>query len=691
MNKQFEPLFEPFKIGNLEIRNRFIEAPMEGTCIIEWTQDTKVNPKAWDYYVERSKNGMGLFIPGLAPLRSMIGGKWLHKHPKVFRDAMPLIDEIHKNGAKVFLQLGAGWGRSFTLNTQMKPLLDNKIARFFGKVALNMDQLMVAPDEGAPNVWLPEYKCRALTVKEIKEFVNAYAQSALLAKNAGFDGVEVHAVHEGYLMDQFTMPYSNHRTDEYGGCFENRYRFAVEVVQAIKALCGKDFPVSLRYSVVSKTKGYNDGAVPGEEFVEAGRDMRESERAIKYLEDAGYDCFNCDNGTYDAWYWAHPPVYMPLNCNLAEAKHIKHFTSKPVFCAGRMQVDAAAEAIAAGELDAVTIGRQFICDGELITKIKEDRMEDIRPCISCHIGCFPVAQFKGGGAEITAAQAKLIGHCALNPRAFEEKKYPVIPAKNPKKISVIGGGIGGMEVAIQAAKRGHKVSLYEKSGELGGVFIAASSFSFKEKDQELIAWYRREINKLPIDVHLNTEVKKLADINADEYVIATGGKPKALPVHGGEKAVFAEDYLRGRTGESGENVAIIGGGITGCEIALELAKAGKKPFIVEMQDDLMKVLEMSAANTNLLRDYMRFYKVPLYLESKLESVNDNSVIILTPVGRKEVVADTVICSIGYNSYVPFKEATDKSKNVHIIGDAKKVSNLKGAIWAANDLVMEMSK
>ena len=167
---------------------------------------------------------------------------------------------------------------------------------------------------------MPQYKCHGLTVEEIHEYVEAYAKTAKLCKDNGVDGVEVHAVHEGYLVDQFTMPYSNHCTDEYGGSFENRYRFAVEVVRAIKAACGEDYPVSLRYSVLSKTKGLNSGAVPGEDYVEVGRDTTESERAIRYLQEAGYDSFNCDNGTYDAWFWAHPPVYMPLNCNMEDVR-----------------------------------------------------------------------------------------------------------------------------------------------------------------------------------------------------------------------------------------------------------------------------------------------------------------------------------------------------------------------------------
>ena len=198
-----------------------------------------------------------------------------------------------------------------------------------------------------------------MTREEIHEFVEAFAKSAKLLQDAGVDGVEIHAVHEGYLLDQFTLKYVNHRTDEYGGSFENRYRFAVEIVQAIKKVCGEDFPVSLRYSVLSKTKGFRKGALPGEQFTEVGRDMEESEKAVKYLQDAGYDMLNCDNGTYDAWYWAHPPVYMPENCNLEDVEHIKQFVRIPVVCAGRSEPKQTAESIAAGRLDGAGFARQF--------------------------------------------------------------------------------------------------------------------------------------------------------------------------------------------------------------------------------------------------------------------------------------------------------------------------------------------
>lgn len=688
MKTNYDALFTPVKIGSTTIKNRILVAPMEGTNIIENLAGCKFNEHCHDYYIERAKDGVGLMIPGMTLLCSFIGNKWLHKNPKVFVPVKPFMDEIHSYGSKVFIQLGAGWGRSFIINNMFAKLIDNKFLGTVAKPVMNMNNLMVAPDDELPNAWLPQYKTRALTREEIKKYVNAYAQSALLCKQAGVDGVEVHAVHEGYLMDQFTTKYTNHRTDEYGGSFENRYRFAVEVVQEIKELCGKDFPVSLRYSVVSKTKGFNDGAVPGEDFVEIGRDMEESERAIKYLTDAGYDMFNCDNGTYDAWYWAHPPVYMPLDCNLEEVVHIKKFTSAPVYCAGRMQFDTAANAIENGNLDGVAVGRQFLCDEEVLTKLQSGRTDEIRPCISCHSACLPVSSFKGGGAEVNFKEAG--GHriCALNPRSFNEKKYTPVKTATPKKITVVGAGIAGMEFAIQAAKRGHSVTLYEKTNELGGVFIAAAAPSYKEKDKDLLEWYKLQLSKQAIDIKLGQEIKSLSEINADEIIIATGAKARKLRAPGCDIAIDAIEYLRG-TKQVGEDVAIIGGGLTGCEIAYELALQGKKPFIVEMMDDLIKVLGVSAANSTMLRQLLKYHKIPVHLESKLKAYENGMVIIETKTGDVKIPADSIITAIGYHAGTAL--ITDKpAKNVHILGDASAVGNLKTAIWQANDLAISLS-
>lgn len=681
MNKQYEPLFTPWNIGKLTIKNRIAMAPMEATSIVDGLLHCQYKSAVHDFYIERAKDGVGLMIPGMIPVRTALANDSLINHPEAFEPVKGLMDEIHQYGAKVFFQLGTFSGRNFVLSSQMLPLIHHP-----EQAPAPMQKLvenMVSADEGAPNVWLPDEKCRALSVNEVEELVQSYAQLALLCKNANVDGVEIHAVHEGYLMDQFTTKYTNHRTDKYGGSLENRYRFAVEVVRAIKELCGEDYPVSMRYSVTSKTIGFNIGAVPGETFTEAGRDMAESEIAIKLLEDAGVDMFNCDNGTYDAWFWAHPPVYMPLNCNLPEVRHIKKFTTKPVFCAGRMQLDAAAKEIAEGGLDGVSIGRQFLCDEQFLTKIREGQDEEVRPCISCHSGCFPLYHFKGVGAENAEAVSGSEHEtrtCALNSHTFAEKKYPAPPAAHAKHIAVIGGGIGGMEFAIEAQKRGHAVTLYEKSDRLGGAFISAAALSFKEKDRELLAWFRRELQKSGATVHLNTEVTDPNGLNADEVVIATGATARKLGVPGAERAVTAIDFLLNKV-PVGEKVAVIGGGLTGCEIAYELALQGKKPFLVEMLDDVIKVPGVSAANSGMLRELIRYHKIPLYLESSVTEIWPNSVVLQTREGEKIVEADSVITSIGY---IP-APLTLSSAHIHVIGDAAKVGNLKTVIWAADEL------
>ena len=255
------------------------------------------------FILEVAKNNCGLVLPGCQPVYNPMYGQWLYKKKKMYEDLAKWMPEFHKTGAKLFVQLTAGFGRSFTISEMMETLYTNKALRVLAKPFMDLDKITAAPSP-SPNRWSDKVPSREMTVEEIQEFITAFGKTAKLLKDAGVDGVEIHAVHEGYLLDQFTLKYVNQRTDEYGGSFENRYRFAVEIVKEIKKVCGQDFPVSLRYSVESKTKGFREGALPGESFTEAGRDMAESEKAAKYLQDAGYDMLNCDNGTY------HGPVHI---------------------------------------------------------------------------------------------------------------------------------------------------------------------------------------------------------------------------------------------------------------------------------------------------------------------------------------------------------------------------------------------
>ncbi len=242
---------------------------------------------------------------------------------------------------------------------------------------------------------------REMTKEEIHERVEAFGKLAKMCKDAGIDGVEVHAVHEGYLLDQFAISAMNTRTDEYGGSLENRLRFTCEIIQEIKRVCGKDYPVTVRYSVASKMKGWNQGALPGEDYKEFGRSLEESPKAAQILEAAGCDALNADNGTYDSWYYPHPPVYMPLACNLPECEYIKNFVNIPVICAGRMHDPiSASEAVASGKIDAIGLARPLLADPQWPNKAQAGDLDNIRPCISCHVGCMGEVL---GGAFIAAA------------------------------------------------------------------------------------------------------------------------------------------------------------------------------------------------------------------------------------------------------------------------------------------------
>ena len=686
MDAKYEALFTPWKVGNVEIKNRIVMCPMGGTSLFGWFElgGCHFDKEAAKLFLERANNNVGLIIPGIAPLRDTFWGKWLWQNPKMFEELKVFMDEIHKTGAKLFIQLTAGMGRSWAITELVGPLHKNKFTRAIIKPILDTSHELACPSP-QPARWAPDIECPEMTVHQIHEIIEAFAKTAKLCKDAGVDGVEVHAVHEGYLLDQFAIEFFNKRTDEYGGSFENRYRFAAEIVHAIKAACGEDYPVSLRYSVESKLKGFQKGIVPGEDAKELGRNMEESERAAKYLQDAGYDMLNADNGTYDSWYWAHPPMYMPQNCNLADVAHIKKFVDIPVVCAGRMEPDVGAQAVADGLIDGVGIARQFLVDPEWITKLIEDRVEDIKPCICCHSGCFNFSSHKGHYNTQDLTDTMGLARCALNPETMQSKKHYIAPAKKRKKIAVIGGGIGGMESALVLARRGHKVTLYERSGELGGVFIAAAAPSFKEKDRDLIAWYRRELTRYPIEVRLNTEITDLSTLDADEIIIATGSVPNRIPVSGAEKGIEAIDFLLGKKAV-GEKVVIVGGGLTGCEIAYELYLQGKKPVIVEMQNDLITTKGVCLANTSFLRDFFEANKVAVHLETRLEQIMDDGVKVTNKEGLSfKIDADSVILSTGYKS----APLTEKGKRIHIVGDAKKVGNLRTVIWGAWDVCMKL--
>lgn len=666
MKKEHQVLFTPFKIGGVEIKNRIVMTAMTGTALVS---KGKFNEAVTDYYLQRARGGAGLLVSGCSVVYDMFGRDyWVNDAGDVFRGPIKeLMKQIHGEGCKFFMQIGAGLGRVANLETGSQfPGAD------VSKVQFASSRL--------PNVWNRERIHREMTIEEIHRIRDAIIETAVLAKEADIDGVEIHAVHEGYLLDQFAIQNMNNRTDEYGGSLGNRLRFAVEIVRGIKKACGSDFPVMMRYGVVSKMKGFNSGALPKEDYREFGRSLEESPAVARLLEQAGVDALDADNGTYDSWYWAHPPVYMHEGCNLPEAEFIRKEVHIPVICAGRMEnPDLAAEAIASGKIDAVGMARQLLADPRYPVKVQQGDLERIRPCIACHNGCLGALLI---GKGVT---------CALRPATMHEREYRIEPAKEKKRIMIIGGGIGGMETARLLSMRGHTPVLYEQSDRLGGAFISAAAPSFKEADKQLISWYEQELERRNIEIHKNTTVDKtlIEQEQPDVLIVAWGAEPKNLPIEGVEQEHVTEvkDLLLSGCRLQGSTV-IIGGGLSGCEAAYELALKGGQVTVIEAMDEFLNAPGLSMANSSMLKDLLTFHNVKVLTSAKLKRVLTDEVEVEDKEGIKRLKADNVVMAAGYSPAGKF-DCAGLAREIYTVGDAGKVGNLMGVIKQAYDAALKI--
>ncbi len=667
MANPYANLFEPIKIGTVEIKNRFMLAPMGpgGLC----DADGSFNHRGVEFYVERARGGTGLIMPGVTMVENEIENCALPSLPcptlnpgNFVKTSKPMTERIHAYGAKIFIQLSAGFGRVGMPTFVRTPA--------------------VAPS-AIPHRWIPGATCRPLTVDEIKTYVSKFADSAEICKMAGYDGVEIHAVHEGYLLDQFAISFFNHRTDEYGGSLENRLRFATDIVKAIKERCGQDFPVSLRYSVKSFIKDWFKGGLPGEEFEEKGRDIAEGIEAARMLESAGYDALNGDVGCYESWYWNHPPMYQQKGLYLPYTEILKKAVTVPVIAAGRMDnPDLASRAIAEGKTDMIGLGRPLLADPELPNKIKGGRVAKIRPCLSCQEGCM------GRLARFGSIS------CAVNPACGREKDYGIEVSKKKRKVMIVGGGISGMEAARVAAIRGHHVDLYEAGNALGGVVIAGGIPDFKKDDHALIAWYEDQLKDLGVKVHLKRKIDPdtVAAAKADTIIVATGANAKMLSIPGAKNVFSATDVLLGKV-DPGKSVLIVGGGLVGCETALWLAEKGKRVTIVEVLDELLKLAgPLCHANGDMLTELLHFRKVDVITGSKVVEERPEGFVIEPREGGspRTVKADSAVIAIGYNpERTLYDQVKDETGDICLIGDAQQVQNIMYAVWGAYEVAREL--
>ncbi|SHO55911.1 oxidoreductase [Vibrio quintilis] len=661
-SKHYPNLFEPIKIGKVEIKNRYMLAPMGpgGFC----NADGSFNERGVEFYVERARGGAGLIMPGVTKVENDIEPCELPMMPcptlnpvNFIKTARLMTERVHSYDAKIFLQLSAG----------------------FGRVGIpGLVKTAIGPSE-IPHRWLPDVTCRALTIEEIRTYIRKFADSAEICQKAGFDGVEIHAVHEGYLLDQFAIKFFNRRTDAYGGSLEKRLRFATDIVKAIKVRCGQDFPVTLRYSIKSFIKDWLKGGLPGEEFLEKGRDIEEGIEAAKLLEAAGYDALNGDVGSYDSWYWSHPPMYQDKGLYLPYNEILKQAVDIPVITAGRMDdPELASRAIAEGKTDMIGLGRPLLADADIPNKVRAGQADTIRPCLSCQEGCM------GRLAKYTMIS------CAVNPAAGRERDYALTPALKKKHVVIVGGGVAGMEAARVAALRGHQVDLYEAGDKLGGVVLAGGVPDFKEDDLALLDWYRNELQDNQVNIHLNTPVSRdtFNDIRPDTVVIATGSQAKKFDIPGASQVYTATDVLLGHQ-NAGESTLIIGGGLVGCETALWLKNQGKQVYIVEREDELLSLAgPLCHANSDMLLELLDYKNVQVFTRSKVtEQTNDGVVIYHQDSETKTLVpVDSVILAIGYDSE---RHLYDQIKyeipDIHLIGDSRKVQNIMYAIWDAYEV------
>ena len=658
MDSKYKKLFESINIGKCKIKNRFVMAPMGPMGLGDF--EGGFNQRGIDYYVERAKGGTGLIITGVTFFDQVVEKQDpstvpnpLYKPVNFVKTSREMTERIHAYGSKIFLQLSGGFGR-VTIPT-------------------NVGDIPPIAPSAIPHRWLDK-TCRAITVDEIHAIVKQFGEAAFHAKRAGFDGVQIHAVHEGYLIDQFAISMFNQRTDEYGGSLENRLRFAKEIVEEIKKTCGDDFPVTLRFSVKSMIKDWRVGALPGEDFEEKGRDTEEGLKAAKLLESYGYDALDTDVGTYDAWWWNHPPMYQKKGLYREYCKMVKEVVDIPVFCAGRMDnPDMALEAIENGECDVIDLGRPLLADPDYCNKLRCGKITQIRPCISCHEGCMG-----------RVASYSLL-NCAVNPQAARERVNAYEPILKKKKVLIVGGGVAGCEAARVLAIRGHQPVVYEKGSRLGGNLIPGGAPDFKEDDIALADWYTNELNRLGVHVHLNTELneEEIKAMDYDTVILATGSKPKVFSLGDDSHTYTAEQVLL-KQKDAGKKTVVVGGGLVGCETALWLAQNGIHVTIVEALDKVMAVNgPLCAANKEMLEALLPFNGVEIITGAKVTEFANGEVKVDTKEGSKTIMSDSVILSVGYKEEnTLYNNLQFDIPDLYLLGDAKKVSNIMYAIWDA---------
>lgn len=639
----YEKIMSPLKIRDNILKNRIVMPPME--CRMN-TVDGSPTQEMIDYYAKRAQGGTGMIIVENTYIdnlesRSSVASSGLYSDHQIWRKAQ-LAEAIKEYGCVAIIQLSHG-GR------QANP------------AATGLECVAPSPIPCLVTRRMP----RELTLEEIHRIQNDFVQAALRAQKAGFDGVEIHGAH-GYLLCEFLSPYTNHRTDEYGGSYENRARMITEIAHKMRAAVGNHFIIGLRLSV-------------DEWLGEKGLQPDETCRLAHELEDV-IDYVNCSAGNYETGsYCQTSSTYDEKGKIVHLAQEMKRHVKLPVIAVGSLDVDLAEQVLEEGKADLVAFGRALVCEPSIGNKVKEGRVEDIRPCCRANEGCF------SGFAKGYPIR------CELNPAAGQERKYTLHKVSQPKKVVIVGGGCAGLEAARVAALMGHHVVLLEKEDHLGGHLIEAVAPPFKDKTREAMEWMIRQVYKGTTSVILNADTSEEAvrTLHPDALIIATGSRYTVPPIPGVEYAVYADEALL-KPETIKQKVVVIGGGLVGVETAMTLAEEQHCDVtVVEMLADLGGQMDGNAHDTMLVR--VKKDQIKVLCRTAVQEIQQDKVICRQDGKEIAIDAESIVLAVGLTSDAKQRDlyqGLDVKK--WIIGDAKRARSIYACTHEAWEAVFQIS-
>lgn len=638
-------MFTPLKIAGMEVKNRTFMAPMS---LGYESQDGTVNEKMEAYWLRRAQGGVGCIIvdaTSVDPNVPYLGNTLCFRDEESIKKYKNFTDKVHEYGCKIIPQI-----------THPGP---ESISAFFG----------VAPVASSTYPNSMGQMTRELEKEELPGIVELYVKASLHAKEAGFDGIELHCAHAYMLLGSFLSPLRNKRTDEYGGSLLNRARLLFEVLDGIKAACGEDFPIILRMS--------------GSERDPQGNTVEDMKRLVPYLERHGVDCFEISGGTqYERCNKIIPCHGEEEFTNLKEARAIKKMATKPVITVGKiLDAQLTEDVFEANEVDGVVIGRALLADPDFVEKAEAKRYDEIAPCAACGVGCV--------GEQTKRRPAT----CVINPTAGRELEFEEKPAEEAKNIFIAGAGIGGLAAARMLAKRGHHVVVAEREKKAGGQLNLACRAPFKQEISKWIVYLLNECSRYGVDIRYETEVTSdvIKAEQPDVVLLATGAEPFVLPVEGKESMIQANDVLSGKVPIPGGNVAVIGGGMVGMETAeyvLHHARGAARVTLIEMLDGIGQGM----VPNNLVPTMARFKQenVQMITGAKVKSIEAGTITVDTKQGEVKYPGFThIVCAVGSKSWNPLYEEIKDTYETYVIGDAKEVAQALEAVRAAYELAYRL--